>query len=340
MCALAAMLTASAFCEDITPHISAVQVFGLRKVSAEKISSALDLKPGDSLPPREQAEARIAKVQGVVRSSVEAVCCFERGMVLYVGIEEKNSPHTEFHPAPTGDDAIPQDLAAIYDSVLEATAASMRSHNADEDLTNGYSLLADPKGRAEQEQLLPLVEKNMPLIDKVVHNSADPDQRAMAAYLLQYAPRNPREVKMMSDDLQYALQDPDTSVRGSAMLALKAVLVGARLHHQQHIHIEPTWFVELMNSTQWDDRRNASLALVTLTDKADPDALSLIRERALDSVLDMAAWTDLEHALPGFILAGRLAGMSQQQIEHAWDSGDRSGVIEAAKKTAKKASTD
>lgn len=338
--ALAAISAASAFCADITPRVSVVQIFGTQKLNSEKIAAALNIKPGDTLPAKEEAEKRVARVPGVLASSVEAVCCFHGGTVLYVGVEEKNAHRMEFHATPAGNETVPQDLASVYDSVLEAAAASMRSRNADEDLTNGYSLMADPQARAEQEQFLPLVAKHLVLLDEIVRNSSDPDQRAMAAYLLQYAPRTPREVKTMSNALQYALQDPDENVRAKAMLALKAVLVGARLHRDQHIHIEPTWFVELMNSLDWKDRRNASLALVTLTDNRNPEALALIRERALDSVTDMAGWTDLEDALPGFILAGRLSGMSKAEIDRAWDSGDRSGVIEAARKSGKKGSTD
>jgi hypothetical protein len=132
--------------------------------------------------------------------------------------------------------------------------------------------------------------------------------------------------------LQYALQDQEDTVRENAMRALKAVAVGARLHPEQQIRIEPTWFVELMNSVVWSDRRNASLALVNLTDKRDPETLGLLRERALSSVVEMARWHDLEHALPGFILAGRLAGLNDKQIQDAWISGNRESVLRQAMK--------
>ena len=85
-----------------------------------------------------------------------------------------------------------------------------------------------------------------------------------------------------------------------------------------------------MNSVVWSDRRNASLALVNLTETRDSDALELIRQRALGSVVNMARWHDLEHALPGFILAGRLAGLDEKQIQTAWVNGDREAVIRKA----------
>jgi hypothetical protein len=44
----------------------------------------------------------------------------------------------------------------------------------------------------------------------------------------------------------------------------------------------------------------------------------------------MARWRDLEHALPGFVLAGRLAGLTEDQIHAAWLSGNREAVLERA----------
>jgi hypothetical protein len=112
------------------------------------------------------------------------------------------------------------------------------------------------------------------------------------------------------------------------MESVKAVLVGSRLHPDQQIKIEPVWLVELMNSVVWSDRRDAAKVLVNLTDKYNPQTLDLLRQRALNSVVEMARWHEMEHALPGFILAGRLAGLSEDEIKQAWVSGDREPVIE------------
>jgi hypothetical protein len=190
--------------------------------------------------------------------------------------------------------------------------------------------MADPDARALQQSLLPLVEANLSTVDKVLREAADPEQRAVAAYVIQYGPRSVRTGKTIADALQYALQDPDETVRENAMISLRAVMVGARLHRDQQIHIEPTWFVELMNSVVWSDRHNASLALLALTERHNPEALDLIRSRALTSVLEMARWRDLRNALPGFILAGRLAGMDEKAIQDAWIDGQHEPVLEKA----------
>lgn len=316
--------------EDITPRIGSIEIYGARKVSVQKIRSVIGLKAGDALPSREDLEDRIDKIPGVLASRVEAACCQQQNMILYVGVEERDAPHFEFHPAPTGDVSLPVELVGNYHTFLDAVADSIRGHNADEDLTNGYSLMADPECRRLQESFIPFADHDLALIDKVLRESDDTEQRTIAAYLLQYGPRGPRTSKIIVDGLQYALQDQQDTVRESAMRALKAVAVGAKLHPEQQIHIEPTWFVELLNSVVWSDRHNASLALVNLTDKRDPETLALIRSRALPSILEMARWHDLEHALPAFILAGRIAGLDEKQIQAAWITGNREQVLRLA----------
>ena len=326
--AFAVSLVAAA--DNITPRIGLIEVYGDHKVSTQKIRAALNAKVGDPLPSRQEAEMRIAKVPGVLVSRVEAACCSGTGMILYVGVEERDSPHVEYHQAPTGAVTLPAGLLDGYRKLLDNAAASLRGRNADQDLTNGYSLMADPESRDLQLSFLPAVAENLALLDQVVRQSADSEQRAAAAYLLQYGPRGPHTNRVIVDALQYALRDQEDEVRENAVRALQAVAIGGKLHPEQQIHIEPTWFVELMNSVVWTDRHDATLALVNLTEAHDPETLQLLRDRALPSVVEMARWHDLQHALPAFILAGRLAGLDEQQIKTAWIGEDRESVLKQA----------
>jgi hypothetical protein len=307
----------------------------------EKIRTAIGAKEGDTLPSRAGAEERIDKLSGVLGSRVEAACCEQQRAVLYVGIQEKNEPHVDYHPAPTGDITLSPDLADKYQKFLDNVADSIRGHNADEDLTNGYSLMADPECRELQQSFIPLADRDLNVINRVLRESADPEQRAAAAYVLQYVSRDPRSSKIIVDALQYGLLDSDENVRDNANRALHAVMIGAKLHLDQQIHIEPTWYVELMNSIVWSDRRNASLALVDLTDRqGSTEALQLLRERALPAVIEMARWHDLPRALPAFILAGRLAGMNDKAIDAAWVSGNHEDVLKKALHSGKRRSKD
>lgn len=328
--AIAVAICAGAVQEDITPRIGEIEVYGNHRISSEKIKSTLQIKSGSPLPSRGDSEEKLDKLPGVTASRLEAICCEGRNPVLYIGIEERNQPHLNYHADPTDNVMLPKEIRDKYEAILNATAASMQSKKADEDLTNGYSLMADPDARAAQEALLPLVDSNLAAVDNVLRNAVDPDERAAAAYVIQYAPRSDRACKTLADALQFAIQDPDESVRKNAMISLRAVMVGAHLHPKQPIHIEPTWFVELMNSVVWSDRHNASLALIALTDRPNPEALDLIRSRALQPVLEMARWHDMRNALPGFILAGRLAGLDEKAIQNAWVDGQREPVLEKA----------
>jgi hypothetical protein len=299
----------------------------VRKVSLQRIRTAIGAKAGDPLPPSEAAEDRINKVSGIVASRLEAACCTSAGkMILYLGVEERDAPHLELHPAPAGEVRLPADLYDDYLRLLDAVAGSIRGRNADEDLTNGYSLMADPYARVIQQGFPSLVEKNLTLLDQVVRECSDPEQRAAAAYLLQYGPRG-RSSKIVTDALQYALRDQEDAVRGNAVRALRAVYIGAKLHPEQNVEIKPTWFVEMLNSVVFSDRRNAAQALVDLTDDRKPETLDLIRERALPSIVEMARWQTLDHALPAFVLAGRAAGFSEKEIKNAWLNEDRESVL-------------
>ena len=83
----------------------------------------------------------------------------------------------------------------------------------------------------------------------------------------------------------------------------------------------------MLNSIVLSDRMRASDVLVTLTDQGDAATLDQIRDRALDGVVEMAQWKILRYALPPLILAGRLAGMNEQEIQKAFAGGDRQAVV-------------
>ena len=84
----------------------------------------------------------------------------------------------------------------------------------------------------------------------------------------------------------------------------------------------------MLNSIAWSDRRSAAQILVDLTEDRNQETLSSIREIALDSVMEMARWQTLDHALPGFVLAGRIAGADEKAIQDAWVSGDRESILD------------
>jgi hypothetical protein len=327
-CAATLLLLAS-LAAGQAPRIGVLDFYGLRKVPEAKIRQALGAKEGDPLPASKgDAEERIDGVAGVVESHLEAVCCDAGKMILYVGIEERGAPHFDIREPPEGDVRLPEEITSSYRLFLESFEAAVRRGDTAEDLTRGHSLMADPAARADQEMLIPLAKDHLAQLRNVLRNSADEDQRAVAAYVIGYAPVK----KEVVDDLQYALKDADAGVRNNAARSMIALAVLARLEPDYGMKIQPTWFIEMLNSLSWSDRNQALKALQILTDNRDASALDQLRERALPALVEMARWKTLSHALPAFVLLGRIAGLPDNQVQAAWTRGDRESVIAAVMK--------
>jgi hypothetical protein len=309
------------------PVIGVIDFYGLNKVSEDRIRKTLRFKEGDPFPPsKANVEERLDALPGVVESHLEAVCCDGTRIVLYVGIEERGAPHFDIREAPASETALPEDVVALYRRFFDAFEDAVRRGSIAEDLTHGHSLMADPLVREIQQQFPAVADQHLSELRNVLRNSVDDEQRAMAAYIMGYASKKDQ----VAGDLQFALRDADPGVRANAARGLVALAVYARLHPDAGVKLEPTWFIEMLNSLSWSDRQRALSALEILTDSRDPQMLSQLRQRALSALAEMSRWKTLEHALPAFILTGRLAGLPEQQIQDAWTRGDRESVITAA----------
>jgi hypothetical protein len=307
------------------PTIGQVEYYGIHRVPEQRIGRALGVKPGDPLPPSKgDIEDRLEQIPGVVQSRLEAVCCRADGSAtLFVGIEEKGSPHFAFRSPPEGTATLPADLVDTYRKLLEAMEAAGRRGSTAQDLTQGHALAADPDARALQQSFTIYAKKHVELLRGVLRNAGDEEQRAMAATIIGYAADKAKVV----DDLEYAMQDPAEAVRANALRSLEAVAVLAARQPARGLRIPSTWFVEMLNSIVLGDRLQAAAALVNLTEKDGKATLDQIRERAPASVLEMAQWRSLEYALPSYILLGRMAGLSEQQIQETWSRGERESLV-------------
>jgi hypothetical protein len=313
------------------PRIGLIEFYGLRKVPEVRVRQALGVREGDALPrSKGDTEERIDFIPGIVESHLEAVCCENGQAILFVGVEERGSPHFDIREPPEDDVTLPDEITSTYRRFLQAFETAVRSDSAPsgtsiEDLTRGHSLLADPSARAIQEMFPALADDHLTELRNVLRNSEDEEQRATAAYVIGYATRKINVV----NDLQYALKDADAGVRINAARNLLALAVLARLNPSSGVKISPTWFIEMLNSLSWTDRNKAAGALQVLTDTRDAGILNQMRDRALDSLIEMARWKSLEHALPAFVLLGRIAGLTDAQIQDRWSRGERESVIAA-----------
>jgi hypothetical protein len=309
------------------PRIGDVNVYGLRKVPAEKVVAAAGLAPGGGLPASKgDAEDAIEKLPGVVLARIEAVCCDGSQAQVFVGIEEKGAPRPSMRSLPDGDAHLPQELVDAYHGYLVAVAKAAARGEAAEDLTAGHPLMADADARSLQGRFLDFAGQHTPWLREVLRSDASGEERAIAATVIGYAP----DKKEILNDLQFALQDPDDSVRVNAMHALAAVGVYGQKHPDRNLRVSPTWLVELLHSIVLSDRLESTKALLILTDSADDATLGLIRDRALGDLIEMARWKTLRYALPPFLLVGRVAGIKDAETERLWEKGDRETVFARA----------
>lgn len=327
-----ALLAAGLLPAQEGPRIGIIDFYGLRKVSEKQIRKALGVSEGDFLPrSKGDVEDRLDTIPGIVESHLEATCCEDGKVILYVGVEEKGSPHFELRNEPDQDILLPGEIEEAYHEFLSAVNEAVRKGETEEDLTRGHSLMANATARSKQERFASLADQYLKELREVLRGSADEEQRAIAAYVIGYAPDKAKVV----DDLQYALRDADETVRSNATRAMGALAVLAHRDPDSGIKIEPTWFIEMLNSIIWTDRHYAATTLVNLTESRNPSALDQLRERALPSLAEMARWKQLAHALPAYILLGRVAGFTEKDIQDAWSRGDRESIIQAALKKKK-----
>ena len=275
--------------------IAEINFYGFRRVSPARVLEVLKLGPGDRLPAsKADMEDAISEIPGVVLARVEGVCCEGSRAVLFIGVEERGAAHPSYRSEPSGSAVLPDNILELYGR-LPGTLDELKKY------TGG----------------------NLTVVRDVLRNASGADQRAVAAALLAYA-SSPAAVL---DDLQYALQDPDESVRANA-----ARSVGSLVEADPTINpkVSPTWLVEMLSSVALSDRLEAAKALVTLTERPNPPALDQLRERALDSLAEMARWKTPRYALAPYLLLGRVAGMPEAEVQQRWRKGDPESVIQKA----------
>jgi hypothetical protein len=296
------------------PRVGTIDFYGLRKIPAAKLRQELGVQPGDPLPPsKADVEEHLTSIDGVVLARLEAVCCEAKAAILFVGIEERGAPHFEVREAPGSEAVLPEEMTTAYRAFLDGLQeASVGSP-------------VDPEFAGLEERLAALVKTRLKELRDVLRTSADAGQRAIATHAIVVS----TDRAAAAQDLQYALQDPDEDVRRNALNSLSTLAAYALKHPDSEIRIAPTWPVEMLNSIVLSDRLGAVNLLLTLSEAREPAVLDLIRQRAAPQLVEMARWNSLTHALPAYILLGRVAGLSENEIQESWSKGEREARIAA-----------
>ena len=295
------------------PKVSLIEVFGNRRVSSERILRALSLKPGAPLPrSKAEAEETLEALDGVARAALEAFCCEEGQPVLYIGVQERGQPGLDLRPEPAGAALLPPAIVQVYEDFTQALGRAA-PEDLEEDFSAGHSLMRGVALRALQERFAALAELHAGELRETLAKSASEDHRAIAAYVLGYAP----DKAAAADSLQQALRDPSQLVRSNAARALKAMAAKPDIRAR----IQPTWFVEMLNSPALTDRLEGARALLTLFETLSPQTQAHLRERALPALMEMARFRHLPHALPAFLILGKAAGLPDSEVQTAWSAG-------------------
>lgn len=311
------------------PPVGRIEVFGHGKSLAQVRTLLADLEGSlvsDGLEARKQA---IESLPGVAAADIDAVCC-DRGLTtLYVAVRGEGTPAPKFRAAPVERIRLPPPILSLGERFERALEDAVRRGVVQEDHSAGHAIMADTAARAVQEAFVRVAAEQDPLLRCVLATSSDAAHRALAAQILAYAP----EKRQVVSPLLEAIRDPDPTVRNVAARALWLIAEYAAAHPSSGIDIPADPFIDLLESAGWTDRNKASMVLLQLTASRDSALLTTLRERAFDSLVDMARWADLGHAFPGVVMLGRIAGLPEEAIFTALSEGKKDTVIEAALRT-------
>jgi hypothetical protein len=305
--------------------VAIVDFHGLGGMSRDEARAALAIAEGDTFATGDlafirQSEQRLAELPGVRKAKLALVCCTEGKMIVWAGVQRTDAPILTFRDPPTGDALLAPEIVASVRRMLAALPLAMKAGRNADDSSAGHSLFADPAMRAEQERFIEFARESGPL-RTVLHTSADAEHRAIAAQVIAYTERKSEVV----GDLLYAIDDPDETVRNNATRALMMMAQATRVTPPA-IPVRP--FIRFLYSLTWTDLNKSSGLLEALTRKRDPSDLELLRREAMNPLIEMARWKS--HGEGALRIVGRMAGMTESEIEAARVAGNSERVIQAA----------
>ena len=307
--------------------IADIQYFGLTGIDVERVSSALPFHQGDELAFEQLTDFILRtrdslKAHGIEPTDVAPVCCNEQGnWIIYLGLPGKNLETLPYAKPPTGSIRLPEEPVSLYHQAMDLLLASIQNR-ATEDRSKGYALSTYPPLRARQLAMREYATGNATLISRVLSESSDSQQRAVAAHLLGYANSNEQQIAQLVS----ATRDIDEQVRNNAVRAL-AVL--GESSSPIAASIPADGFVSMLNSGTWTDRNKAGYLLRVLTKPRDPRLLQMLRARATDSLLEMARWREPGQAINARIILGRIAKIEETRLQELVANKDVDAIIES-----------
>lgn len=337
------------------PKIGKIDFYGLHTVAEKEVRAKVDLKTGDPIPmefrssrgvpdeekrkalgleadealPQDKAqiETRLATIPNVRRANLSSVCCEPDGSTtLFIGIEEAGARSFSYRKIVGEKVLLPDEMIETYKEFMDAVMQGVRRGNLKEDDSQGHALFSDETIRPIQEKFLLFARRDALLLKEVLAGSQDARHRAVAASILGYSLNK----AAVLPELMSAVRDPDEGVRNNSTRAIGAMAGFIARQPEGTVRIAPDTFVAMLDSLSWSDRNKAMRVLLELT-KTSESARAMLRQEAISSLIEMARWKD-SHSLMALQLIGRIYGRDDDEVNKAWESGQRENIIKTALK--------
>ena len=331
----ALLLFTSIICgQDSARRIGAIDFFGYQGLDVNRVRSSLPIHEGDPFDASDpKAFETIKRIRETLKAStgklptdVNPVCCDSQGnWMIFIGLGGNSIRSTKYHDTPKGNVNLPSRIVNLYKEVMDLNSLAISQGRSMEDRSKGYALSSDEKLRAKQLEVRAFALGHQHLLSRVIHLSQDSEQRIVAAYAMGYARQSSSQIAA----LEWATRDADGTVRNNAIRALGVLAEsGSKIANQ--IPAEP--FIGMLNSGVWTDRNKGSYVVDQLSKSRSPKLLSLLRNQALDALIEMARWRSPGHAASARTILGRIAGIEEKRLQDMIAAGEVEQIISSLKK--------
>lgn len=299
--------------------VSYIEVFGNNKISYQDVIKKLEIKENDSLN-LEQLVPKLPLIKsqlGAVAGDMALICCDDSGnYMLFLGLAEDSSFTIQYRGKPVEDIRLPKQLAEDYELFMSKLSEAVHKGQASEDRSKGHALSNFEPLREIQSRFESYADKNLDILRRVLKQSRYDEERIAAAHIIAYV----ADKKKVIDDLLYAVQDPEETVRNNAARALALIAGYAADNSKREIDIPAEPFIKMLNSHVWTDRNKALAVLDPLTSNRDPLIIGSLKKSVTTALVQMSKWRSKGHSVMAFIILTRLAGMDDKTIFEKWQT--------------------
>jgi hypothetical protein len=305
--------------------IADIDFFGYAGLDVAKVRASLPVHSGDVLTEQTKSDIKeaVAGVLGKEPTDVAVICCDAKGMSLvYIGLPGGYYKPFALNPVPSGADRLPKQIVKLNDRLWDAMEAAVKEGAAEEDDSQGYALVKDPKARSLELRERQWALAHGPELLRVLRWSSDATQREVASEVLGYAQQSHEQIAALED----ATRDSDSVVRNNATRALM-VLVSSNT--KLAVELDPSLFLEMLGSGTWTDHNKAVGLLESMSRGRDPQLLAKIRAQGLVPLTEMASWSEPGHAMSARLILGRIAGVPEDKLGALAWNGPLNAILDA-----------